>query len=103
MLRLLANARRSIQFVGRHLFSSFGNGRAHPSENSAGMLTGMYEAGPSPERRGSAFFVRADGQRKLAPDLAPHAKRGRGDEERRKAAANTLRRKSIKPWPIAWA
>src|SRR5215472_19328169 len=57
---------------------------------------------PSPDPRGSACFVRADGQRNLGQDLALQAKGGRGDEERSKAAANTLRRRSTKLGPIAW-
>src|SRR5215469_81234 len=93
MLRLPANARRSIQFDGRHLFFSFGSGRAHALENSAAMLTGMYEDGPSPDRRGSKFFLRANKRKNLAQGPEHWAANSRGGEEKHIAVANTLRRK----------
>ena len=93
MLRLLANARRSIQFDGRHLFSSFGSGRAHPSENSAGMLIGMYEDGPSPDRRDSKFFLRAHSRKNLGRGPEHLAVNSRGGEQKHRAVANRLRRK----------
>src|SRR5215471_15331253 len=101
MLRLLSNARRSIQFDGRHLFSSFESGRAHALENSAAMLTGMYEDGPSPDRRGSKLFLRAHKRKNLAQGPEHRAVNSRGGEEKHIVAANKLRRKWRAPGLIA--
>ena len=101
MLRLLPNARRWIQFDGRHLFSSFGSGRAHALENSAATLTGMYEDGPSPDRRGSKFLLRAHKRKNLARGPEHWAVSSRGGEEKHIAVANTLRRKWRAPGPTA--
>src|SRR5262249_18675645 len=101
MLRLLANALPSIQFDGIHLFSSFGSGRAHPSENSAEMLTGMYEDGPSPDRRGSRFLLRAHSRKNLARGPEHRAMKSCDGEEKRRGVANRLRRKWRAPGPTA--
>jgi len=101
MLRLLPNARRSIQFDGRHLFFSFGSGRAHALENSAAMLRGMYEDGLSRDRRGSTFLLRARKQKNLVRGPEHRAVNSRGGEEKHIAVANTLRRKWRAPGPTA--
>ena len=93
MLRHLPNARRSIRFDGHHLFSSFGSGRAHALENSEAMLTGMYEDGPSPDRRGSKFLLRAHKRKNLVRGPEHGAVNSRGGEEKHIAVANRLRRK----------
>src|SRR5262249_16924854 len=103
MPRPRLSARRAVRSACRRRGLEREQDHIRRRENFAMIPTRRCGDDPSPDPRGSACFVRADGQRNLGQGLALQAKRGRGDEERRKAAANTLRRRSIKPWPIAWA
>src|SRR5215472_10208993 len=86
--------------AGRHLALTVEPGRAHPSRNFEARLTERCGDVPFLDRHGSKFFRQVNRRKNLGPDPVRQQKDGRDDGEKRKVAANKLRKKQKAPPPI---